>query len=225
MQTTLQSIGPELKRAVEGIETPARRSRRHMTAARLHPRSGTSEGLAAEITDHGQSVEEGIRQCDQSEANFTASINDASETDEIGGFLAAHEDARMDTPLHGERAVRLAARKLELADKVVAELVVIPAERRAKAEAVVADVKKVLEKVGCGVAAQPAALHGNKGAAERQFDILARNTNLRSRAAIAAVTAAEAELQIARQVASAARHELNAARETLVGIAKRALTA
>ncbi|MBA4104965.1 MAG: hypothetical protein C0485_04325 [Pirellula sp.] len=225
MQATLNRIGSDLQHAFDGLDTPARRSRRHMTAARLHERSGTSDALAAMIIEHQESVAEGIRQCDRLESDLKAAVQGASAADEIGGLLAAVDGARTDGPWLGEMAVRLAARKLELADQVVAELKPLPAELRETAEAVVAEVKKSLEKIGCGVAAQQAAIYGNKEAAERQFDLLARNVNLRSRAATAAVVSAEAELTIARQVAGAARHELNAARASLVEIAKRALTA
>ncbi|MBA4106069.1 MAG: hypothetical protein C0485_09945 [Pirellula sp.] len=224
MQTTLNPIGPGLKRAFDGLDATAKRARRHMVAARLHDRSGTSESVAAEVAEFQPLVEEGIRECDKNDADLIASVEEASATDTVGNFVSACDAALFNAPWLAERAVSLAARKLELAEKVVADLKILPAERRAEAEAVVAEIKKSLEELGCGVAAQQAAIHGNKGAAERQFDILARTTNLRSRQALAAVTAAEAELQIARQVASAARHELNAARETLVGIAKRALT-
>jgi hypothetical protein len=60
-------------------------------------------------------------------------------------------------------------------------------------------------------------------AAERQLDHLARNLNVKSRAALAAVADARAEHVGASQTASEARQELEDAKKMLLEVARKAL--
>ena len=110
-----------------------------------------------------------------------AAITSATESGSYGDVWTALENVKFDKAALAQELVRLWSDARDLATEVVAELAPIPAELHKRREAVVAEVKDQLTKLGSGLEAQQAYCD-NRQAAEKQFDYLARRMNLRSRA-------------------------------------------
>lgn len=225
MNATTPSIGAKIQASFDATQTFPKRMKAIITTCRLPDRPNLSDELTAKVAAHNEAVATFLSRCEQSEAELRQAIANASESDEMGEVLAAAESSRTDASLLAQDAVRLWNLKIEIAEKVVAELKVRPAELEVKAEAVVAKVKSQLEKMGCGLEAQPAWLHGNGGAAEHQLDHIARRTNIYSRAALAAVEDARSELEGAQQSVGKSRLGLEEARKVLLQVAKKAIAA
>ena len=225
MDTSQEALATKLRATFESMDTLPRRMRQMAAHCRIPERDGLSEELQGQNRAHNDAVAEFVERCNASEEDLRQAIERAGDSDEIGDVLTLCENVRTDGPYLGQEMVRLFTRKVELARAAIDELRQIPKQLEADAEKIVAKVKSDLEKIGSGVAAQPAMSTGSTHLtiAERQFDTLARTVNTRSRAALLAVKVAHAEVQAAYETSGGALRGLEEAKASLLKIARKAL--
>ena len=223
MVSALDDIGPKIKAKIDSYDSIPKKLKRLASDRYLPNRRGLSPELVAQNVALNESLDKLVCSCDRSDANFAAHAEKACKGAEMGEFLVGRSAALEDAALLVQDYVQFTVKKVGLADLALAELRDIPDRLEREAEDIVLSVKASLQEIGCGVAAQPAFPYGNIDAAEHQLDHLARNVNVRSQAALAAVADARAEHTGACQTASEARQELEDAKKLLLEVARKAL--
>lgn len=216
-------VGVQLSEALNNASSVFREVKQLAVRSVLPARQGMTEESRARqnaVNEKAAAVRGG---CEDAEENLRLALERAGDSDDVGEFMGHSEGARMERASLAQDLVRVGVLRLETAEVVLAEMLLIPPPLEREVEKTVAKVKSELEKIGCGLQAQVASSHGNAKAAERQLDQLARHGNLRSRAAMAALKAAQAEVEGARNTVTASHEILAAARQLLVKVAVKSL--
>jgi hypothetical protein len=143
---------------------------------------GVSPNLAAETTAHNDAVKAISDRLAAATAAVESAIADV-DAGNVGDFMTACAQSQFDRGYLIQAMAKLWAQREALADKTLAEFKAAVAPAEAEYESTLAAVKVELEKIGCGVAAQPAYGVGDTASADVQLTWLAANRNTRTAAA------------------------------------------